>query len=64
MFSLHVGLCIVYMVGTHEGQKMASEPLELELQTGVSQHTGSGNWTEILQQGSKCSQALSPRSEF
>lgn len=33
----------------HEGQKTASEPLELELQAGVSNHMGAGNWTHILE---------------
>jgi hypothetical protein len=37
-FCLHVFLCTTRVPGAHGGQKRASDPLELELWTGVSYH--------------------------
>ena len=33
---------------THEGQKMTSDSLQLELQAVVSHHVGAGNQTQVL----------------
>ena len=39
-------------------QKRVLDPLELELQMGVSHHVGAGNWTEVLYKSSQCSELL------
>lgn len=43
-----VCLCTICVPGTHEGQRRALDPLELELQTAVSFHAAAGNWTQVL----------------
>lgn len=43
MFCLRVYKYTVYVLGVHRCQKVASESLELELQTVVSSHGGTGN---------------------
>lgn len=37
---LHVFLCTMCVLGAHKGQKVAMDPLELELQTDVGHHVG------------------------
>ena len=37
---IHVGPCATYVFGACEGQKKASDPLEVELQTAVSGYVG------------------------
>lgn len=51
VFCLHVCLCTMFMAGACGGQKRPVRVLdhkELELQTIVSYHAGSGNWTWVF----------------
>ena len=60
LFCLHICLCITWLSCGCNSQKMASEPLELELQmVVVSLCVDSGNWTHILWKSCQCSQLLS-----
>lgn len=43
MFCLYVCKCTTCKSGTCKGQKRASDPVELELQTVSSHHVGAGN---------------------
>lgn len=41
-------MCAPGACSAHTGQKRGWIPLELKLQTGVSHHVGTGNWTWVL----------------
>lgn len=43
-----MGSCAMPMPGTLRGQKLALDPLELELQVIISYHVGTGNQTLVL----------------
>lgn len=45
----------VQLVCLHRGQKRLLDSLELDLQMDGSHHVGSGNWTQDMSKGSKCS---------
>ena len=47
LYFVYVGrcLCTQYKPGAHGGQNRATDPLELELQTGVSHHVAAENQT-------------------
>ena len=49
---VYVYTCVL---GAHEGQKRASDPIELALQMVVSVHVGAWNRTQVLCKISQCS---------
>lgn len=54
-------LCSMYLPGNHRGQKRASQPLEMELQTDGILHVGAGNQSQVLRKSykfSNCSDIL------
>ena len=59
LFYEHGYICVPWVSSSHGGQKRASDPLKLELQTIVSYHMGAGNQTCVLCKSSQCSSLLS-----
>ena len=55
---MYICLCATYMPGACRGQKKASDPMQLKLQTAVSCHTGAGSRTQALCKSSKYSNLL------
>jgi hypothetical protein len=48
-----LSVCAAYVYSTHGGQKRASDPLELELQTIVNHTVDAGNLTQVLSKNSE-----------
>lgn len=53
LFCHHVCLCTTYVSGAHRIWKRALDPLELELQTALNYHVGSG-FSERVASALKC----------
>lgn len=54
VFCMHIHLCTKCHPGALGGQKMALEPLELELWAAVSHRMGTRNRTQVFRNSSQC----------